>query len=112
MAPSYKLELAIFSAQQKIQEGAKCGNISTKCSDKPYQRKIKKSRSGSKMFYGKMLHGQMLHGQMLPGQMLHVRMLHGQMLNGKMVLGHLSTVKDGSINLKCPPWYFPWGGGG
>ena len=64
------------------------------------------------MLYGKMLHGQMLHGQMLPGQMLHVRMLHGQMLNGKMVLGHLSTVKDGSTNLKCPPQYFPCGGGG
>ena len=39
-----------------------------------------------------MLHGQMLHGQML----------HGQMLHGQMVLGHLSTVKDGSTNLKCP----------
>ena len=43
------------------------------------------------------LHGQMLHGQML----------HGQMLHGQMVLGHLSTVKDGSTNLKYPPWYFP-----
>ena len=64
------------------------------------------------MLYGKMLHGQMLHGQMLHGQMLHGQMLHGQMLNGKMVLGHLSTVEDGSTNLKCPPRYFPWGGGG
>ena len=59
-----------------------------------------------------MLHGQMLHGQMLHGQMLHGQMLHGQMLHGQMVLGHLSTVKDGSTNLKCPPWYFPWGDGG
>ena len=64
------------------------------------------------MLYGKMLHGQMLHGQMLHGQMLHGQMLHGQMLHGQMVLGHLSTVKDGSTNLKCPPRYFPWGGGG
>ena len=55
------------------------------------------------MFYGKMLHVQMLHEQMLQGQMLHGKMLHGQ-----MVLGHLSTVKDGSTNLKCPPRYFPW----
>ena len=37
--------------------------------------------------------------------------MHGQMLHGQMVLGHLSTVKDGSTNLKCPPRYFPWGGG-
>ena len=59
-----------------------------------------------------MLHGQMLHGQMLHGQMLHGQMLHGQMLHGQMVLGHLSTVKDGSTNLKCPPRYFPWGVGG
>ena len=64
------------------------------------------------MLYGKMLHGQMLHGQMLHGQMLHGQMLHGQMLNGKMVLGHLSTVEDGSTNLKCPLRYFPGGGGG
>ena len=62
------------------------------------------------MLYGKMLHGQMLHGQMLHRQMLHGQMLHGQMLHGQMVLGHLSTVKDGSTNLKCPPRYFPWGG--
>ena len=48
-----------------------------------------------------MLHGQMLHGQLL----------HGQMLHGQIVLGHLSTVKDGSTNLKCPPQHFPWGGG-
>ena len=48
-----------------------------------------------------MLHGQMLHGQML----------HGQMLQGQMVLGLLSTVKDGSTNLKCPLRYFPWVGG-
>ena len=60
------------------------------------------------MLYGKMLHGQMLHGQMLHGQMLHGQMLHGQMLHGQMVLGHFSTVKDGSTNLKCRPWYFPW----
>jgi len=33
------------------------------------------------------------------------------MLHGQMVLGNLSTVKDGSTNLKCPPRYFPWGGG-
>ena len=58
---------------------------------------------------GQMLHGQMLHGQMLHGQMLHGQMLHGQMLHGQMVLGHLSTVKDGSTSLKCPPRYFPWG---
>ena len=64
-----------------------------------------------KMLHGQMLHGQMLHGQMLHGQMLHGQMLHGQMLHGQMVLGHLSTVKDGSTNLKCPPRYFPWGGG-
>ena len=64
------------------------------------------------MLYGKMLHGQMLHGQMLHGQMLHGQLLHGQMLHGQIVLGHLSTVKDGSTNLKCPPRYFPWGGGG
>ena len=64
------------------------------------------------MLYGKMLHGQMLYGQMLHGQMLHGQMLHGQMLHGQMVLGHLSTVKDGSTNLKCRPRYFPWGGGG
>ena len=63
------------------------------------------------MLYGKMLHEQMLHGQMLHGQMLHGQMLHGQMLHGQMVLGHLSTVKDGSTNLKCPPRYFPWGWG-
>ena len=63
------------------------------------------------MLYGKMLHGQMLHGQMLHGQMLHGHMLHGQMLHGQMVLGHLSTVKEGSTNLKSPPRYFPWGGG-
>ena len=55
------------------------------------------------MLYGKMLHGQMLHGQMLHGQMLHGQMMHGQMLIGQMVLGQLSTVKDGSTNLKCPP---------
>ena len=48
-----------------------------------------------------MLHREMLHGQML----------HGQMLRGQMVLGRLTTVKDGSTNLKCPPRYFPWGGG-
>ena len=60
------------------------------------------------MLYGKILHGQMLHGQMLHRQMLHGQMLHGQMLHGQMVLGHLSTVKDGSTNLKCPPRYFPW----
>ena len=54
------------------------------------------------MLYAKMLHRQMLHGQMM----------HGQMLHGQMVLGHLSTVKEGSTNLKCPPRYFPWGGGG
>ena len=59
------------------------------------------------MLYAKILHRQMLHGQMLHGQMLH-----GQMLIGQMVLGHLSTVKDGSTNLKCPPLYFPWGGVG
>ena len=64
------------------------------------------------MLYAKMLHRQMLHGQMLHGQMLHGQMMHGQMLIGQMVLGHLSTVKDGSTNLKCPPRYFPWGGGG
>ena len=64
------------------------------------------------MLYAKMLHRQMLHGQMLHGQMLHGQMMHGQMLHGQMVLGHLSTVKDGSTNLKCPPRYFPWGGGG
>ena len=58
-----------------------------------------------------MLHGQMLHGQMLHGQMLHGQMLHGQMLHGQIVLGHLSTVKDGSTNMKGPPRYFPWGGG-
>ena len=63
------------------------------------------------MLYAKMLHRQMLHGQMLHGQMLHGQMMHGQMLIGQMVLGHLSTVKDGSTNLKCPPRYFPWGGG-
>ena len=34
------------------------------------------------------------------------------MLHGQIVLGHLSTVKDGSTNLKCLPRYFPWGGGG
>ena len=63
------------------------------------------------MLYAKILHRQMLHGQMLHGQMLHGQMMHGQMLHGQMVLGHLSTVKDGSTNLKCPPRYFPWGGG-
>ena len=63
------------------------------------------------MLYAKMLHRQMLHGQMLHGQMLHGQMMHGQMLHGQMVLGHLSTVKDGSTNLKCPPRYFPWVGG-
>ena len=57
------------------------------------------------------LHGQMLHGQILHGQMLHGHMLHGQMLHGQMVLGHLSTVKDGSTNLKWPLVYFPWGWG-
>ena len=46
---------------------------------------------------------------MLRGQMLHGQMLHGQMLHGQMVLGHLSTVMDGSTNLKYPPRYFPWG---
>ena len=61
------------------------------------------------MLYGKMLHGQMLHGQMLHGQMLHGQMLHGQMLHGQIVLGHLSTVKNGSTNLKYPPRYFPGG---
>ena len=40
--------------------------------------------------------------------MLHGQMLLGQMLHGQMVLGHLSTVKDGSTNLKRPPRYFPW----
>ena len=60
------------------------------------------------MLYAKMLHRQMLHGQMLHGQMLHGQMMHGQMLIGQMVLGHLSTVKDGSTNLKCPQRYFPW----
>ena len=63
------------------------------------------------MLHGQLLHGQMLHGQMLHGQMLHGQMLHGQMLHGQMVLGHLSTVQDGSTNLKCPPRYFPWGEG-
>ena len=29
----------------------------------------------------------------------------------KLVLDHLSTVKDGSTSVKCPPWYFPWGWG-
>ena len=53
---------------------------------------------------------QMLLGQMLHGQMLHGQMLHGQMLHGQMVLGRLSTVKDGSTNLKWPFWYFPWVG--
>ena len=65
-----------------------------------------------KMLNGQMLHGQMLHGQMLHGQMVHGQMLHGQMLHGQMLPGYLSTVKDGSTNLKCPPRYFPWGGGG
>ena len=55
-----------------------------------------------------MLHGQMLHEQMLHGQMLYGQMSHG---HGQIVLGHLSTVKDGSTNLKCHPRYFPWGGG-
>ena len=64
------------------------------------------------MLYAKMLHRQMLHGQMLHGQMLHGQMMHGQMLIGQMVLGHLSTVKDGSTNLKCRPLYFPRGVGG
>ena len=41
---------------------------------------------------------------------VHGQMLHGKMLHGQMVLGHLSIVKDGSTNLKCPPWYFLWGG--
>ena len=45
----------------------------------------------------------MLHGQMLHGQTLHGQMMHGQMLHGQMVLGRLSTVKDGSTNLKCAP---------
>ena len=63
------------------------------------------------MLYGKMLQGQMLHGQMLHEQMLLGQMLQGQMLHGQMVLDHLSTVKDGSTNLKCPPRYFPWGWG-
>ena len=63
------------------------------------------------MLHGEMLHGQMLHGQMLRGQMLHGKMLHRQMLHGQIALGHLSTVKDGSTNLKCPPRYFPWGWG-
>ena len=40
------------------------------------------------------------------------QLLHGQILHGQIVLGHLSTVKDGSTNLKCPPRYFPWGVGG
>ena len=60
--------------------------------------------------HGQMLHEQMLHGQMLHGQMLHGQMLHGQMLHCQIVLGHLSTVKNGSTNLKCPPRYFPWAG--
>ena len=64
------------------------------------------------MLYGKMLHGQMLLGIMLHRQMLQGQMLHGQMLHGQIVLGHLSTVKDRGKNLKCPPRYFPWGGGG
>ena len=64
------------------------------------------------MLYAKMLHRQMLHGQMLHGQMLHGQMMHGQMLIGQIVMGHLATVKDGSTNLKCPPRYFPWEGGG
>ena len=72
------------------------------------------------MLYGRILHGQMLHGQMLHRQMSHGQMWHGQMfygqlhqqiLHGQMVLGRLSTVKDGSKNLKCPPRYFPWGRG-
>ena len=49
----------------------------------------------------------MFHGQMLHGQMLHRQTLHGRML-----LGHLSTVKDGSTNMKWPLRYFPWGMGG
>ena len=61
------------------------------------------------MLDGQILHGEMLHRQMLHGQMLHRQMLHEQMLHGQMVLGLLSTVKDGSTNLKCPPQYFPWG---
>ena len=59
-----------------------------------------------------MLHGQMLHIQMLHGLILHGQMLHGQMLEGQIVLGHLSTVKDSSTNLKCPPRYIPRGVGG
>ena len=64
------------------------------------------------MLHVNKLYEQMLHGQMLRGQILHGKMLHGQMLHRRMVLGHLSTVKDGSTNLKCPPRFFPWGGGG
>ena len=63
------------------------------------------------MLHGQMLHRQILHGQMLHGQMLHGQMLHGQMLHSQMELSHMSTVKDGSTNLKCPPRYFPWRGG-
>ena len=63
------------------------------------------------MLHGQMLHRQMCYGDMLHGQMLHGQMLHGQMLHGQMILGHLSTVREGSTNLKCPPQYFPWGAG-
>ena len=39
---------------------------------------------------------------LVPRQMMHGQILHGQMLHGQMLLGHLSTVKDGSTNLKWP----------
>ena len=45
------------------------------------------------------------------GQILHGIMLHGQLLYGQMSLGNLSTVKDGSTNLKLPLLYFSWVGG-
>ena len=61
------------------------------------------------MLHVLMLHGHKLCGQILHGQMLHRQMLHGQMLHDQLVLGHLSTVKDGSKNLKCPSRYFLWG---
>ena len=40
------------------------------------------------------------------------QMLHGQTLHGQVVLGHLLTVNDSPTSLKCPPRYFPGGGGG
>ena len=53
-----------------------------------------------------MLLVQMFNGRMSHGQMLHGQMLRGHIFLGHLVLGHFSTVKEGSTNFKCPPWYF------